>query len=783
MYSIYSKVWWFGPLMYFVPCVSHVLLYAYFFNSRHNSFWGKMAPSRPLLNSKARWRSEPNLPECLLREHRSNRSPDFELPFLNEDEGMSKDNKMNVIPLQSFSQLPSQLLPVDKDKTIKNFLASLPSLQTIDDDQGIGENVYTSESGSGSSSPILTPTDDEQFHLRHRLVKEIKDERCSRGRRGKRYTEDMETGSSPTEMSGGYYSQTSSQVTERVPSLTQSYSGIPPKPAPPATSRTTKSKISPPPSDSLSITTPMMASVRQPIAQIHKYKLVPMPTKATSVPHDLALSHNFSALPSRKLAAISPESSKTSLSSLVTSALPEKEGVEEADNQPEDSIMITVTDSKELIVDEPACEELSVRTKEHARQSSDGALPSMTSSSTIATETASDAGNQQHRRAKSDGDNNISGPTQIPSVPDRVKEIEEMSGALSSTQGGSSVTNSGAPSPGGIYMNITPNSDDKQPSVTSSSVSDDKQQSVESMSQSSSEQSLSSDSELEEIEQTSIKSNSPRCMRATRHGSLSPNPPSIQMKMVTEQTRCTSLMYLPHSEQEQHQQTSELNDENLASSLMGAVKARIQDIEEKNKDSGGSSRSKASPEKNEAFKKSPPPAKVVQRPSSSAVTSSANGEQLDTSVEALTSVRRHSTTTQHRRPSSEVLVEDESRSQSVAKPRMGRRESTPPALFSAWSQLMPADDIPRNPVQDLKQKFEESTESRTVTKSMEARPRARALDTIKKLGSNLRRSQSLRTVGSPSNSATKHGYKRKKPSLEEPSKSTFTPISDSTSQD
>ena len=128
-------------------------------------------------------------------------------------------------------------------------------------------------------------------------------------------------------------------------------------------------------------------------------------------------------------------------------------------------------------------------------------------------------------------------------------------------------------------------------------------------------------------------------------------------------------------------------------------------------------------------------------------------------------------------------MEDESRSQSVAKPRMGRRESTPPALFSAWSQLMPADDIPRNPVQDLKQKFEESTESRTVTKSMEARPRTRALDTIKKLGSNLRRSQSLRTVGSPSNSATKHGYKRKKPSLEEPSKSTFTPISDSTSQD
>ena len=742
-----------------------------------------MAPSRPLLNSKIRWRSEPNLPECLRREHRSNRSPDLDLPFLNEDEDLSHDDKMNVIPLQSFSQLPSHLMPVDKDRNIKNYLASLPSLQTIDDDQGIVENVYTSESGSGSSSPILTPTDDEQFHLRHKLAKEIKDERCSRGRHGKRYTDDVETGSSP----GGYYSQTSSQVTEKVPSLTQSYLGIPPKPAPPATSRTTKSKISPPPSDtcSLSITTPMMATVRQPIARTNQlpYKVVPNAIKAMSVPHDLALGHNFSALPSRKLAAISPESSKTSLSSLMTPALPE-EGVEDIDGQPEESIMITVTDSKEeLVEDKPICEEIPMRTIEHeghTRQSSDGALPSMTSSSTIATEAASDTNNQYHKRAKSDGDD-ISGPTQIPSVPDRVKEIEEMSGVLSSTQGGSSVSNSGAPSPGAIYMNITPSSDDKQPSISSSSVSDDKQQSIGSMSRSPSEQSLSSDSELEEFVQSSVKSNSPPCVRSTRHGSLSPNPPSLQMKMVTEQTRCTSLMYLP---QEQCQQQSELNDDNLASSLMGAVKARVQDIEEKNKDSCGSSRSKASPEKSEVTKKfTPPPLQVVQRPSSSTIASSTNEEELNTTAESLMSVRRHSITAQHKRPSSEVLVEDESSSQTVAKPRMGRRESTPPALFSAWSQLMPADDIPRNPVQDLKQKFEESTkEPKAFSKSTEAHPQTRALDTVKNVGSNLRRSQSLRTMGSPSSNGTQRGRKRKKPSHEELS-STFTPISDTNSQD
>ena len=753
---------------------------------RHNSFWGKMAPSR--LNSKIRSRSEPNLPKCLLREQRSNRSPEFELPFLNEDEDTSHNNKTNVIPLKSFSQLPSQLMSVDKDTNIKNFLASLPSLQTIDDDQGIGENTYTSESGSGSSSPILTPTDDEQFHLRHRLLKEIKDKRGSKRRHDKRYRDDVETGSSPTEFSGGYYSQTSSQVTERVPSLTQSYAGIPPKPAPPATSRTTKSKTSPPPSCSSSITTPMLATVRQPIARTNQlpYKIVRKTVKAASVPHDLALTHNFSALPSSKLATISPESSKTSLSSMVT-AQPE-EGVEDIDEQPEESIMITVTDSKEELVETLPSdeEEIPTRAKEHeghTRQSSDGVLPSMTSSATVVAETVSDMANQQHRRAKSDGDN-ISGPTQIPSVPDRVKEIEEMSGGVvSSTQGGSSVTNSGAPSPGVIYMNITPSSDDKQPSVGSSSVTDDKQQSVSSMSRSSSEQSLSSDCELEELAQSSVKSNSPRCIRSTRHGSLSPNPPSLQMKVVTEQTRCTSLMYLPHSEQEQQQQQqNELSDDNLASSLMGAVKARVQDIEEKNRDSNKSQRSKASPEKGEPVKKvTPPPVRVVQRPStSSAVASSTND---DAQAETLTSVRRHSTTAQLRRPSSEILVEDESRNESLAKPRMGRRESTPPALFSAWNPLVSADGIPRNPVQDLKQKFEESTqESKAFSKSTEAHPQTRALDIIKKVGSNLRRSQSLRTVGSPSSSTSQHGRKRKKPSCEE-SLSSFTPVSDTCSQD
>lgn len=746
------------------------------------------------MNSKFKSMSEPNLPECLLREQHSEQCHDLDLPFVNEDERSSQDNITNLVPLQSFSQLPHQLMPVDKEKNIKNFLASLPSLQTIEDDQGIGENTYTSESGSGSSSPILTPTDDEQLYVkRHKLVKEIKDEKNLRPRHSK--PDDIETGSSPTELSTGYYSQTtSSQVLEKPPSVLQSYINIPPKPAPPATLRSTKSKVSPSPPGSSSITTPMMAQVRQPIALSSQlpYKVISrgpfMGGKATSMPHNLALAHNLCSFPPPpKLTTISTESSKTSLSSMAQ--LPEMEvGVEEErDNEVKDLIMITVTENKDDIqdlVEDTSLDmlELPARTREqegHTRQNSDGAIMTVSASSSRDTMT-SDIGNQ-HRRAKSDGES-ISGPTQIPSVPDRVKEIEEMNVVHGNILEGSSYNNAGlAHSPGGISTSITENSEDKRQNDSSTSTSDDKQQSIGTMSRSSSERSLSScshDIELEELAHYSVTSGSPHFTRSTRHGSLSPNPPSLQMKIVTEQTRCTSLMFLPHSEQEQQQhREGELNDMNIASTLMGAVKARVQDIEEKNKDNSGSGRSKSTLEKGEVARKISPPS--ILRPLSNMVAGGTNAGEGEAEIEALVSLRQHLTTSQVR-PSSEVLVKDDSSLPNVSQPRMGRRESTPPALFSAWSQWMPADGIPTKPVQDLKQKFEDSTnESKAFSRSTEARPPVRAVDSLK-VGSNLRRSQSLKAVGSPTGKNVER-CRRKKPSRNE--SASFIPISDSCSQD
>ena len=724
--------------------------------------------------------SEPNLPDFLHREQRAERSPELHLPQAEGqgDEDSPGKERVNLVPLQSISHLPPQLMPVDKDKHIQDYLASLPTLQTIDDDQGIGgigENTCTSESGSGSSSPILTPTDDEQFNLRHKLAKEIKSSKRPRD-------------SNADEVETGYYSQTSSsQVLDKTPSMPRSQIGVPLKPDPPANTRPTKSKVSPPPSGNMSITTPMQAQIRQPIALANQlpYKVIHgRAHKAVSVPHGLALAHSMETLLSSppKLSTISPESSKTSL---VNMALPEALDEEldnmeedECEDDDEDSIMITVTDSKNNLIQEQSTEEVetATRTKErdgHARQSSDGALLSMSVSDSRGDALTTDSGSQQHRRAKSDGDN-ISGPTQIPSVPDRVKEIEEMNGG-STVGGASSYNTGGAQSSTGIFtMSATPNSEEnKKQSVCSLSTCSEKRQSesLASMSRTSSQNSLSTSSNSVDEELVEI-SNSPQFVRSTRHGSLSPNPPSIQMKIVTEQTRCTSMVQLPQTEQMQQRQQKEgeLNDDNLASSLLGAVKARVQDIEEKNKDNGGSVRSKSNLEKSEGSTRRVSPSSTSVEPSLSEVATSSDSGATDTLAAPLMTGRRRSPVAQ-RRPSSEVFVE---REPDFPRARLGRRESTPPALLSAWSRLIPADGIPSKPVQDLKQKFEDSTKS--LTESAEVGPLGKAMESLR-MGSNLRRSQSLRVMGSPVGESVVR-RKRKKASCEEP-----LPVCDACSQD
>ncbi len=127
---------------------------------RHNELWGKKAPSRlhPLQRSRKYFHSEPSLQDC-----GTESSVEPELSFLPEEEipWISHDplhSSLSLFPLD-----PS--IPIDKHEHIRNYLASLPPV-VIDDDQGIGDIPYTSESGSGYSTPNLSPTDNDHFDLR-----------------------------------------------------------------------------------------------------------------------------------------------------------------------------------------------------------------------------------------------------------------------------------------------------------------------------------------------------------------------------------------------------------------------------------------------------------------------------------------------------------------------------------------------------------------------------------------------------------------------------------------
>ncbi len=128
---------------------------------RHNELWGKKAPSRqhPLEISRKRFHSEPSL-----QDYGAECSAEPELSFLLEEDTPLASHDPLHASLSPFP--PGTSAPIDKQEHIRNFLASLPPLTVVDDDQGIGDVPYTSESGSGYSTPNLSPTDDERFNLR-----------------------------------------------------------------------------------------------------------------------------------------------------------------------------------------------------------------------------------------------------------------------------------------------------------------------------------------------------------------------------------------------------------------------------------------------------------------------------------------------------------------------------------------------------------------------------------------------------------------------------------------
>ena len=590
---------------------------------------------------------------------------EIELPFLEDDDlppilelgrsGMKHSSQgfmINSLPLHYYST------PLDKATSIRNFLASLPNLpQTIDDDQGIGgEHVCTtSESGSGYSSPILTPPEEDNFPTLYRLAKEVHEDMT--------HSEEEENNHEEKNVHPPSFlpTITTTNITTHPASTIITTQSPPPMVLPTVSISETNRATSPQPSASPGRQQPIVSS----IVPFHKT------LRSASLPHNVVYT-----------AKISPNSSKASLSSLGQNTT----------GMQQDSESRSSSRSSPIVDGHPVgdCE---------CRSESPMELR---------------APPMQHRRTKSDC-GNMSGPVvktaQIFSVPDRIKEIEELH--VQTTKGPSL---EGEEKPVDFFIGSS-SSHSPRPSARRSSVS--------SGSRSSSEESLHSCHEVV----SPVKS--PRI--STRHSSLSPKP-SVVRNLTPHLALQSSLSLPPNAtppeiDVDSLSVSSELrSDEDVALSLQGAVRARVLNIEERNKDGtlkvSSRKASSASLEKVEPLAKSssPPP---QRRPSSDIQSKTAR--VADSPDRNTLPFKRPSRLT-HRRPSSDTIM--------MTRPRSVMAEAGTSSLQSSSNRFMSVEDIPfeMGSVKELKRKFEDTECIKKPSRKFKV---------------NLRRVQSLRDIDSP----------------------------------
>ena len=661
---------------------------------RHNTMWGAQAPSRLLIQRSV---SDPNIQQSLLGVGmEATEAEDSFLPeegalddlctlptsphnfhMLSEGMGYTWSSPMlNSLPFD-------QSTPIDK---IHRFLASQQHIHQPDDDQGI-ENMCTSDSGSGYSSPILTPPDEEQIHTHlYRFAKEIHEESRQRPTTNDELESKNVCGEDP---SGGRQSS-------------------PPKAPPKLEPRGKDSSLSPPPPCISTDPSERPQLVASPDCSTSSH----LPTKAArsvSIPHNTPSIGGYLC----KGTSVSPNSSKTSLSSLAQEGPNSRSG--------------SVAENRAPLL----------REENMYSPSNDNRI------SSVRSESPSEPPKllwNQHRRAKSDSCE-ISGPVktaQIHSVPERVKEIEEMHAQATKSQPSSQPHTLERPA----EFFIGSGSGSPKPDATRPS-------SVGSMSRTSSEESLPSrpssqlsshDEEQEEDVPSNMKpSTSPR-ISSVRHTSLSPTP--FMAKPLSSHLPLQSSMSLPHNIPPPEsdptlsgQDTQSLSDEDIATSLQGAVKARIQDIEERNKEdvtTKGRKGSQTTSEKSEGVSKQTAPVSdprssgdtTVPRPSSMVIDSNTKISPFDPIAPRFS-----------RRPSSDI-----DRPGSMMDAFSRTRERTPSSSLRSianTSKFMSVEDLSSHSsqmasVQELKRRFEDTDETGT----------SRSL----RSGENLRRSQSLRGI-------------------------------------
>ena len=593
-----------------------------------------------------------------------------------------------------------------------------------------------SESGSDYSSPILTPPEEEQIHALYRLAKEVQE-----NHRQRLTSDDFDSKESVSNQPAEDHSTVNSELPPPTEPLLPSASEIPE-----SSSEAVKFKVPQQPLSSITATETSLERV-QPVAGSNFLPSLRVPTKelrTCSLPHNLT----YSLYPNKKTTNISPNSSKTMLSSLANPAAAAVSPQEAVDSRTSSR-----SESRSPVPRE-AC--LPVLAECEVIRNTVDSLDSKSDSPLELRETAVG----QHRRAKSDTCDH-SGPVktaQIQSVPKRVKEIEELHAqATKPLQAQSTTLEREKENPVAFYIgsSVSPSvSPRPRPSSSPSPGPADKRSSMSSsISRSSSEESLplrqsleaSHDEEYQEQPCSPTKLYSSP-MNVTRHVSLSPRPSAVDTQM-----RLQSSMSLPPEIDPLLCSQEALSEESIASSLQGVVRAKVQSIEERSKESSLDSR-KASVTSSEcSLKRSSPPAQrkpsdtLAQRPSSVAESVDSKATEGSFSFEGSEVLSECSPPPPppplppreifHRRPSSGVIE----RPSSVMESSAMSLSLQPVSARSLSVQNIPSQVAS---VRQLKRKFEDSEGGENC------KPQ-------RNFTVNLRRSHSLRDMESPYRQHTK----------------------------
>ena len=494
-----------------------------------------------------------NIPQLVLQQQMVVDEP--ELTFLAEGEvtGVQlnqQDTSGNSGILGGAGSLPERgalvhSTPVNKSRNLQHFLASLPVVIGSTDD-GIGDNIPTSNSGSAYSSPIYTPPDEENIHM-HMAAQHREQEVA-----GEAGTGALESsGDTTTEDRGrvadkGLYGQRISE----------------PQPLPPSSSSSPRLSPNPPtynisPPSGREQLVEYAGVINSPVSHSHR---------SYSLPYSLSgyvLRAEGSSTTTAAAAATAKNLSPTNGRGLRVSGLVRQspaavtpEDAEEGEARRRQTSPSTGTplqgDLREVQSEEEAVE----------RRGDDplGNMTPRTREKFI-----------HHRRTKSDSHHDISGPiktTQISSVPERVKEIEEKGLQVTSTQS---------------LQSIVPLADSQPLSATSSN------------SQSSSEECLASpltDTGTGGRGKASTLQHAPCSSRVAadstvRHSSLSPrlslSPCRSSSPHLPVQTSFSlpSSVPSPDTDSGSSPPPSHPADPALPTSLHGVVKAKIKDIEGK----------------------------------------------------------------------------------------------------------------------------------------------------------------------------------------------------------